>query len=315
MAKLYKFLPLFGLALFIYILSKVNLVLVKDTFLKMDLRFMLLAFALTLPSLFIKTAKWKQLINPFKVKISWIQGFKAWVAAFFIGLITPGRVGDLSRALYLKKEMPVGKALTTVVVDRVLDVLVLMMLSGTGLLYILGHFVVNSKVPFFIAIMFLLFILAVAIFLKKGIAEKMLRPVFSFFVPEKYKDKLKASFKDFYDGITVLKNNKLAIVKSGVLSLVAWFVVSLQYYLLARAMGIEINYFILFMILPTVILVEILPISFSGLGTRDAVLILFFSFVGLTKDAAVALSLSILMFSYIYSLAGLFVWMRNPIKL
>ena len=70
----------------------------------------------------------------------------------------------------------------------------------------------SRKVPFFIAIMFLLFILAVAIFLKKGIAEKMLRPVFSFFVPEKYKDKLKASFKDFYDGITVLKNNKLATI-------------------------------------------------------------------------------------------------------
>ncbi len=310
-----KFLPIFGLVLFIYILSKVNLEAVKDNFLRMDVRFLLLAFALTLPSLFIKTLKWKQLINPFKVKISWVEGFAAWVAAFFIGLITPGRIGDLARAFYLKEKMPVGKALTTVVVDRALDILVLMTLSAVGLVFVLTNFNVHSSIPTFIAIMFLLFIGILAFFLKKERAGKFFKPIYNLFVPEKYKETLKSGFGDFYEGINVLMANKMAIVKSAVLSFVAWCVVSLQYYLIARAMGVDINYIILFMIIPTVVLVEILPISFSGIGTRDATLILFFSFVGLTKDAAVALSLSILMFSYIYSLVGLAVWIRKPIKL
>lgn len=315
MKKYLKFLPIFGLALFVYILSKVNLNLVKETFLKMDVRFLLLAFLLTLPSLFVKTAKWRQLVNPFTDKFTWKEGFSAWVAAFFIGLITPGRIGDLTRAFYLKKEMPIGKALTTVVVDRVLDVFVLMTLSAVGLMYVFSHFAVNSKVPIFIGVMFLAFVGAAAFFLEKGRAGKLLKPIFNFFVPDKYKETLKSSFHDFYEGMNVLLDNKIAIAKAAVLSFVAWWLVSLQYFLLAKAMGVGINYFVLFMILPTVILVEILPISFSGLGTRDAMLILFFSFVGLTKDAAVALSLSILMFSYIYSLVGLAVWIKKPIKL
>ncbi len=310
-----KFLPIFGLVLFIYILSKVNLEAVKDNFLRMDVRFLLLAFALTLPSLFIKTLKWKQLINPFKVKISWVEGFAAWVAAFFIGLITPGRIGDLARAFYLKEKMPVGKALTTVVVDRILDVLILMILSITGMAFVISHFVVKSRIPLFITIIFLLLVVAGLFFLKKERAAKFFKPLFNFFVPDKYKEKLKTHFGEFYEGINLLMDNKIAVLKSALLSFIAWWVVSLQYYLIAKAMGVGINYFILFMILPTVILVEILPISFSGLGTRDATLILFFSFVGLTKDAAVALSLSILMFSYIYSLVGLAVWIRKPIKL
>ncbi|HIJ99036.1 TPA: flippase-like domain-containing protein [archaeon] len=154
-----------------------------------------------------------------------------------------------------------------------------------------------------------------AFFLKKERAEKLLKPLYNFFVPAKYKNKLKASFGDFYNGINLLRRNKVAMIKAGLLSFFAWWIVSLQYYLLAKAMNITINYFVLFMIFPTILLVEIIPISISGLGTRDATLILFFSFIGLSASAAVALSLSILIFSYIYSLVGLFIWIRNPIKL
>ncbi len=315
MSKISKILPVFGLILFIYVLSKVDLNVVKETFLDMNLFFFLAAFAMVIPSLFIKTNKWKQLINPFKIKLMWKEGFSAWLVGFFIGLITPGRIGDLTRAFYLREKMAIGKALTTVVVDRVIDIIVLIILSLSGLLYILNNFSVNSNVPLFIMITFALFIAAVAFFLKKERAEKLLRPLYNFFVPEKYKAKLKADFKDFYEGINVLQRNKGAVIKSALLSFVAWWIVSLQYYLLAKAMGIEINYLILFMIMPTIILVEILPISFSGLGTRDATLILFFSFVGLSANTAVALSLTILMFSYIYSFAGLFIWIKNPIKL
>ena len=313
--KIARFFPIIGIVLFIYVLSKVDLNLVKETFLNMNLIPFLAAFALTIPLLFIKTSKWRQLVTPFKVKLGWKEGFSAWLVGFFLGLITPGRVGDLTRAFYLKKKMKIGTALTTVVIDRILDILVLMVLAGAGLIFILSNFAVSSSAPKIIAAFFLLFIAAVAFFIKKERARKLLRPIYNFFVPEKYKKTLKASFGDFYEGINVLQKNKLAVAKAAILSFVAWGIVSVQYYLLAMAMGVNINYFTLFMIMPTVILVEILPISFSGLGTRDATLILFFSFVGLSASAAVALSLTILMFSYIYSLAGLFIWMRNPIKL
>lgn len=315
MIKATKFLPFIGIVLFIYIISKIDLDLLKQTFLQMNLLLLLAAFAITLPSLFIKTLKWKQLINPFKVQLGWKEGFAAWLAGFFIGLVTPGRIGDLARAFYLKEKMETGKALTTVVIDRLLDILTLMAFAVIGLVFILSNFVVDSNAPKFIAGAFLLFVGAAVLFVDKGRAGKLLRPLYNLFVPEKYKDKLRASFGDFYEGMGVLRQSKIAVGKAAALSFLAWLLVFFQYFLLAKAMGIGINYFLLTMILPTVILVEILPISFSGLGTRDATLILFFSFVGLSASSAVALSLTILMFSYIYSLAGLAVWIRKPIKL
>jgi uncharacterized protein (TIRG00374 family) len=281
----------------------------------MNIPLVLLAFAFTIPSLFIKTLKWKQLVNPFKVRLSMKDGITAWLVGFFIGLVTPGRVGDLARAFYLKEKMEIGKALTTVVVDRILDIFVLMVLAGTGIIFVVTNFAIKSEILGAILVVFFLFALAVVVFLEEKRAIRLLRPVYNIFVPEKYKHTLKTGFADFYAGVNLLKGNKIAVAKAGLLSVIAWTITFTQYFILAMAMGIGVNYFLILMIMPTIVLVEILPISFSGIGTRDAALILFFSFIGLNANSAVSLSLSILMFNYIYSSVGLAVWIKKPIKL
>ena len=313
--KIAKFFPIIGIVLFIYIISKINLQEVAQNFLNIDLRFLLLAFVLTIPSLLIKTLKWKQLVKPFNIELSMKEGISAWLSGFFIGLITPGRVGDLARAFYLKEKMKIGSALTTVVIDRVLDIFVLMALSVLGVFFIITNFHIDGKIIQIIFGTFVLVIIAAIVFFQKKYASALLKPLFNIFVPEKYKERLKSSYQDFYDGITTLKANKGAIAKAAMLSVIAWIITFTNYFVLSLAIGLNVEYFFILMIMPIVLLVEILPISFSGIGTRDATLILFFAIIGLSANSAVALSLTILIFNYIYSLAGLTVWLKNPIKL
>ena len=52
----------------------------------------------------------------------------------------------------------------------------------------------------------------------------------------------------------------------------------------------NISLYFMFMFLPTIIFVSILPVSISGIGTRDAASVLIFSLVGVPKDLAVAWS-------------------------
>src|SRR3989344_5261953 len=222
--KLAKFFPAIGIILFIYIISKIDLAAVAQNFLNIDLRFLALAFVLTIPSLLIKTLKWKQLVNPFNVELSMKEGVSAWLAGFFIGLITPGRVGDLARAFYLKEKMEIGKALTTVVIDRVLDIFVLMALSVLGVFFIITNFHIDGKIIQIIFGTFVLVIIAAIVFFQKKYASALLKPLFNIFVPEKYKERLKSSYQDFYDGITTLKANKGAIAKAAMLSVIAWII-------------------------------------------------------------------------------------------
>ena len=51
-------------------------------------------------------------------------------------------------------------------------------------------------------------------------------------------------------------------------------------------------------IIPLITLLDALPISFSGLGTRDAAMIFLFSLMSLSAEAAVSFSLLILVFNY-----------------
>ena len=61
-------------------------------------------------------------------------------------------------------------------------------------------------------------------------------------------------------------------------------------------------------------MVEIIPISFSGMGTRDAVLIYFFSLLAIGAASAVAYSFLILIFIYIAAAVGLVMWHFDPVR-
>jgi uncharacterized membrane protein YbhN (UPF0104 family) len=81
------------------------------------------------------------------------------------------------------------------------------------------------------------------------------------------------------------------------------------------ALGIPISYFMILLILPFTTLVEALPISFSGIGTRDAVLILLFTLLGLSSTSAVSFSIMILLLNYIMNIFGGLLWLKKPFKI
>ena len=63
-------------------------------------------------------------------------------------------------------------------------------------------------------------------------------------------------------------------------------------------------------------LISFIPITISGLGTREAMLIFLFSLLGLSSEHAVTYSL--LVFSVFYiggALFGLVAWMINPMNI
>ena len=65
------------------------------------------------------------------------------------------------------------------------------------------------------------------------------------------------------------------------------------------------------------VITNLLPISVSGLGTRDAILIYYFSMYGVESELAISLSFLLLVNVFIQALAGslLFIFMPPGIKL
>jgi uncharacterized membrane protein YbhN (UPF0104 family) len=84
----------------------------------------------------------------------------------------------------------------------------------------------------------------------------------------------------------------------------------------AWALGIDIPVAAFFAIMPTIILLTLLPISVAaGLGVREAAFVHLFGLVGMAGDAAFSLSLFVYVISFSAGLPGAWMYARSGLKL
>jgi uncharacterized protein (TIRG00374 family) len=230
-------------------------------------------------------------------------------------MVTPARIGDVSRAYYIKHKVSIGKGITTVIIDRVIDVTMLFCMAIIGLVSFAAFFRSDSSLFLIVSVLFVLFILGVYASTKKKLVKMFLRPVFDRIVPEKHKSTINLTFNDFYSGLDSIKSHRKNMVLAVVLGVLVWLVSIVPYYLLALSIGLNLSYMFLLSVVPIVALLDMLPISFSGIGTRDAALILFLSFISIGKEYAISLSFLILIFGYVLiGLVGSIVMLKEHIR-
>lgn len=82
-------------------------------------------------------------------------------------------------------------------------------------------------------------------------------------------------------------------------------------YLLVRSLGVGLSYPFLVATWGIVALSGLLPLSVSGIGTREAILVVAFDAVGHSPDVAVALGLLVMAVVFIGSLPGALEWLRR----
>jgi uncharacterized protein (TIRG00374 family) len=317
--KIIKILPLFGLGLFAVILWNLDWSMIYSSFLGLNPVFLLLALLMQFPVILTKALKWKVLMRPYSIEFPLSSAVKAWLVGYTAGIITPGRMGDLTRAYYLKGRLPLGKSLTTVIADRVIDVLILFFLSVLGIVMFVALFATGLGYGMFIpliSVFFVVFVFLLFILSRKGLVVRLTRPFYRRIVPERHKKKAGRVFHDFYKGLDIMRKNKRCVMLSVCISIFSWIFIFFQFYVLSLSMNMGVSLLFISSIIPVIVLLDALPISFSGVGTRDAALIFFLGFVSLSPETAVSFSLLILAFNYLVLAGfGMFFWFRNPIKI
>lgn len=317
MKKLIRFAPLIGIILFIFIILNTGLGKIIEVFSNFNISYSIAAFLLLLPLSIIKVYKWKLLIKSCNIQYGLLKAMIAYFVSSFIAGVTPGRIGDFIKAFYLNKSenVSLGKSLTTVVVDRLLDVFMLLVLAISGI-FIFSYLYNINRNYMLMLLLFLVVIITVSIFiLNKKYIKAMLKPLFNRFIPNRYRSNVKLNFDEFYSGIKLIRSNKTILILVVILTIVTWLTTFFQHYLLTLALNIHVSYFFLILVSPIIIIIEAIPISFSGIGTRDAALVLFFSLIGISSSEAISFSLTILFFGYISLLPGLFFLLTNPVKM
>jgi hypothetical protein len=300
-----RLLSLAGLVLFFFIISRIDVQKVIAAFRQINIKAFVFSIGIYAIYLLIRVIKWKQLMEEEGIKYSFYDSTLMYLVGNYIGLITPGRIGDFSKIFYLRKDgHPTKKAFITVFLDRATDLLFLFLLGYAALFIFYQYFA--GQIYWISAVLVLLLLIALVLMIKKDMTKRLIKAFFRLFRPE-------FSFTEFFKDLQSL--NIKVILKAVLFTIASWLVLYISYFLGAVALGIDIPFIYLIASMSVSSLFTMLPISISGIGTRDAILILLFGFIGINKEAAVAFSAYVLLIIVITALTGLLCWLKKPVDI
>lgn len=285
--KLMRFLPVIGIILFIYILYTNNITKIFSSLKQIDFFYLALSLSIIIPRALIYSSKWDYVLRKQNIRLPFGFVIKAYLISTFYGAITPGWLGTYIRIPYVMKKAKIslGKATSNLVIDTLID------LIAVFILVLIGSAVFFSKIPNLSPIIFAIFLVIISLiayFSNKRRAEKFFKIILRFLIPSRYKEEVTRQFDIFYKSIPRFRS----LMPPLLISLICILLAYTQIYLIARGLGINLDYIYFILIYPIAFLVELIPISISGLGTRELTLTTILSYLSIPPDRAILLSLT-----------------------
>ncbi|MCD6479065.1 MAG: flippase-like domain-containing protein [Candidatus Diapherotrites archaeon] len=309
-----KLLALIGIALFAFILLSIDLNEMLTFLSKADLTLIALAILILVSTIAVRCAKWFLILKKQGIELSFWKAFKYYYIGIVLGTFTPGRLGDFAKALYLK-EHGLAKVFACVLVDRLADISVLFLTGLLASVLFSLYFSIEVFSSAMVMLLIVLFCLAAYIFLNEPLLKKLLKPFYNHLVPARFKTQLRQGFGSFIKTSHSIVKSKKLILAVLVISFISWALLIYASYLIALALSLNVSLSFLFLVIPVTTLVMLIPISISGIGTRDATTIILFSLVGIAAEQAFAFSLLFFALSLIVAALGIPLFMSEKLDL
>lgn len=208
-----------------------------------DWSYLALTFLSGLLSHLLRAVRWLLLLKPLSPKkISLWNAFSAIIYGYVANLIVP-RGGELVRLVSFTttEKLPMAGVLSTLLIDRLLDVVLLMLLLGSTLTILPAS--ITSSMPWLLpggaSLSILTLIALVALPFLGRIAAYMvtLKPI-ARFIPESLSGRLQELINQFNEGTKSLTNPVVYPAIAG-LSLIIWFLYWLNFYLVLKAFHLD----------------------------------------------------------------------------
>jgi len=256
--------------IFIVIFTIIDIRLFLENLKEINLWLFLLSLILLIPPYLLLAYRWKAMISDFR-SVTFKESFKLNIVGQSINLVTPAKLGDFTKAYFAKSSSFKGKvALGACFFEKILDFFMLSIFALVGIIgiytelagiLILGMLLILILIP--------LFFLA-SDFRNQGLFMRLIR----FFLPFK---KITAVIEEVLSYFEVLKKNRKNVARIFLINFLLWLVFIFQGYVLLLAVGVDISIIVAYGLLPLAIFVGLLPVTVSGMGTRDTAFILLFS--------------------------------------
>jgi len=277
---------------------------IVTTFENARLSYIITAFLLVIPNVYIQFYKWRYLLKLIKKDIQNREAFFSLLVGFTFGFITPGRVGEFGRAFFIKN-CPWMKVIGISFIDKFFALSIVLFMGAIGILSLSG-----SQLHIYILLPLILFTIIAMLLLRYILIHpELIRSLlYKINIILPIRDKIKQLihvFDNFNHG------NALRLLSY---SFIFYFIFFTQFFLLVSAFEGTSIIKAFQAISSTLLVKSMLPISLGDLGIRESAAIFFLGKIGVAK--ATAFNASILIFIInilIPSMIGFIIVLKNKL--
>ncbi len=262
-----------SLVILAIIYTKVDLVRLLEVFHNSDRLWMVVSLAMVIPLTLLTSWRLQQLM-PRSGVLHFGEANRLILASSTLNMILPSKMGDIAKAYFMRKRghLEGSLALSLVIFEKTCDMLSLLLWCVFGLC-----FYPNKDFLFWVMT------LGVTAGLLLGISLLSSRRFAYFFFTQTHKmapGKLKAKIDQFQYAWDEMHGyfwqEPTHLAKVAATSVLIWFGHLLQIWFFIFALQARVPLLANLALSPLAILAGLLPLTFAGVGTRDAALILFY---------------------------------------
>lgn len=267
-----------------------------------DLRYLALVLALVACDRMVMIWRWVLLLRSSGVPIGLAQAARVFLVSSFVGSFLPAGVGaDAARAYGLSREAVSGsEALASVAVDRVLGVISITVMAMIGII----AWPPAQHDPRYIAAILGMMLASRAFFSANWWMRRL--------IPESlHSHRLIQKLMRLGDALGRYRARRSALATVMLWSLVVQVLRITQAYYLGIGLGMVVPYSYYLLFMPIGLLMLLLPISVSGFGLPQGVIVWLLRPVGVPDPQSFALSTLIVLTGLAGNLPGLWLWLRQ----
>ncbi len=207
---------------------------------------LLLFIPIALLSHIVRAWRWMYFLEPVKKDIRWRNLFYAVMIGYFFNSILP-RFGEVARPYAMKKleDIPLSTAVGSVIVERFLDLLFLVMLFALSLVFFRNE--ISEAFPTMESWSIVISVASIGVLIFFGLMVFKTDETVVFvhklnrFVPGKILMKVEELLRKVIDGFKVIHNREKYLIMF-LLTLFMWFLYVLQFYVVFFAFDFVSNY-------------------------------------------------------------------------
>ncbi len=217
-------------------------------------------------NVFFGAEKWRRILSAMGCRLPYRQILSIRTGCIPFKVISPLKSSELLKALYLdrQKKLSFTRSTGSLILDKMLNLLVVIPIAVIGLAFTDIH--VNRLL--LLSILLLILLIVYSRLFRQGLIAAV----------AKIHPRLKAVAEDLLSGFAEIDTvEKTILIFYSFIYQLSEFI---NTFILLKAVGVSVPFFYLMFIIPVIMVVNNLPVTTLGLGTRELAVVFFFARFG-----------------------------------